>query len=330
MKKYILSLQTKKYSDNQIGGGASAKAPADILTLGKKAGFQELVIFDNYPKNKALGYISFVFQVFILSRKLKDKSKILFQYPFVNIKLIPIVLRMFKRHHLIGLIHDINSVRVDGRLSTKEKEALSCFDEIYVHTENMKVFLENQLHDGIKYNVLNCFPYIADKNKEKRHLSKDVCFAGNLNKSMFLSQFVQENDDLNIFLYGSIYNAEKFGQKAKYFGHFMPNEIQNIKGSWGLVWDGERTDCCGGNYGEYLKIIAPHKFSMYLAAELPVIVWKESAMASLVEKYKLGLTIGSLSEISDRINALTENDYMSILCNIRAYLADNLNNVFIK
>lgn len=328
MDKYILSLQTKKYTKNQIGGGATAKAPADILNLAKKAGYKELVVFDSYPANKVLAYISFLYQTFILARKLNKRSIILFQYPFVNVKLIPFVLKMFKKHFLVGLIHDINSVRVKGQLSDDEKKALGCFSKIYAHTVNMRSFLEKQLPNGIQYEVLDCFPYLAGKNKEERCLSKDICFAGNLNKSLFLSQFITESRDLNILLYGSINNPEKFGHKAKYLGHFLPDEIQNIKGSWGLVWDGESTVCCGGNYGKYLKIIAPHKFSMYLAAELPVIVWKDSAMANIVEKFNLGITINSLSEISARIDALDDKEYQSILCNIRAYLNNCLNVVF--
>lgn len=328
MDKYIISLRTNKYLKNQMGGGATAKAPADILSLAKKAGYKELVIIDYFPNHKAIGYISFMLQAFGLAKKLKERSVVLFQYPFVNIRLIPFVLKAFKKHFLIGLVHDVNSVRVEGLLSVAEIKALACFDEIYVHTESMKAFFENNLPAGIRYKVLDCFPYLADKNKQERHLSKDICFAGNLNKSIFLTQFVQENKELNIVLYGSVSNPEKFNGKAQYLGLFFPDEIQNIKGSWGLVWDGECIDCCGRNYGEYLKIIAPHKFSMYLAAELPIIVWKESAMADIVEKFNLGITINSLSEISARIDALDDNYYQSILCSIRSYLNNCLNIVF--
>ncbi len=326
MEKYILSVKSRKYSANSAG--ASSKAPADISTLAKEAGYKELVVFNNFPHSKLLGYICFMFRAFWLSKKLKSKSTILFQYPFVNAKLIPTALKMFRRHHLVGLIHDINSVRVDGDLSDDERKALSGFNEIYAHSENMKSYLEERLPQGIQYHVLGCFPYFAGKNKVERHLSKTVCFAGNLNKSVFLTQFVHEKKDLDILLYGYSDNLEKFGGKATYLGSFRPDQIDNIQGSWGLVWDGDRTDCCGGNFGEYLKIIAPHKFSMYLAAELPVIVWKKSAMAELVEKYQLGITVDCLSEISERIEAIDESGYLSILKKIRLFAEKKMNAVF--
>lgn len=81
-------------------------------------------------------------------------------------------------------------------------------------------------------------------------------------------------------------------------------------------------DACSGNWGKYLKIIAPHKFSMYLVAELPIIVWKESAMAKLVEQNKLGITINTLTELGDRISRISSDEYDNIVLNIRNYRAN--------
>ncbi len=325
MEKYIFCI-TNKYSGKDFG--ASSKAPADILKLAEEAGYSKLFVHNSFPDNKLLGYLCILVRAFLLSFRLKKASTILFQYPFVNPKLVPLALKMFGKHHLIGLVHDIDSVRQTGDLSQDERKALAGFNEIYAHTESMKKFFAERLPKHIQYHVLDCFPYFAGKNSVERHQSKDVCFAGNLSKSKFLPQFVEENNDLNILLYGFIDNPEKFGQKATYLGSFSPNEITNIQGSWGLVWDGDRTDCCGGTYGEYLRIIAPHKFSMYLAAEMPVVVWEESAMAPLVEKYGLGITVSSLSEISAKIGAFSEADYQKVLGNVRSFLNEKMNVVF--
>ena len=50
---------------------------------------------------------------------------------------------------------------------------------------------------------------------------------------------------------------------------------------------------CTGQYGEYLKINSPFKFSLYLAANRPVVVWSKSALASYVKEYKLGICVDS-------------------------------------
>ena len=47
-----------------------------------------------------------------------------------------------------------------------------------------------------------------------------------------------------------------------------------------------------------------------------IIVWKDSAMAKLVEMKNLGITVTSLSEISARISAVSDNDYKEYCANI--------------
>lgn len=327
MKKYIINIVSAQLKNNQkLGGGASVKAPADILTLAKQSGYEAVDVFSYQSYGKIKQILSLLYQIFKISRTFEKDSIVFFQYPHINPRIMPIVMPLFKKYRKVAIIHDMNSIRVDGKLSETEKNALNYFDELYVHSYNMQDYLKTKLKQDIVYHVIGCFPYLADSNQEKREISKRVVFAGNLDKSYFLSEFVRKNNDLELLLYGK--KTIKLVGNAQYMGKFLPDEIQNIKGSWGLVWDGERTDCCGGSYGEYLKIIAPHKFSMYLAAELPVIVWKESAMAKLVEKYQLGITIDSLSEISKKIDSISEKEYQSILNNIRSFGDNKMNVVF--
>lgn len=87
---------------------------------------------------------------------------------------------------------------------------------------------------------------------------------------------------------------------------FDADDIENVEGNWGLVWDGQSIDSCSGNYGEYLCINAPFKMSLYLAMNIPVIVWKKSAMAQYVNEYHLGICVNSLKEISSEIDKLSK------------------------
>ena len=89
-----------------------------------------------------------------------------------------------------------------------------------------------------------------------------------------------------------------------------------MEGNYGLVWDGPSADSCEGNYGNYLKYNDPHKFSLYRAAGLPVIVWKESALASFVEMYNVGMSISSLSELRT-LPKIESNEYKSFCNNVR-------------
>ena len=95
----------------------------------------------------------------------------------------------------------------------------------------------------------------------------------------------------------------------EYQGCYPPEKLgRNLKSDFGLVWDGESTKTCSGIGGEYLRLIAPHKLSMYLSVGMPVIVWEESAMASFVTTNNVGVAIKDLKELESRIGSLTQDE----------------------
>lgn len=322
MKKYILIIKTianDKLSKSLIGGGASVKAPQDIHSIALQNGYEEYPIVMNGCKNKKLFVIVLFLKIIRLAIHLPKGATLLIQYPSLNPKILYFILPLLKRNHLITLLHDINSVRENGYLSSLENKVLSHFDEIIVHTPEMQTYFEHRLRPGIKYHYLGYFPYIAIPDKEVRQLSRQVCFAGNINKSLFFSDFVSKNKELALIVYGSYSSNNAIKNKYEYKGIFKPDKIGHLEGSWGLVWDGDSTETCSGTWGNYLKIIAPHKFSLYVLAGLPLIVWKDSAMAKLVEVKNIGITVASLSEISARISAVSNNDYKEYCANIQKF-----------
>ena len=93
--------------------------------------------------------------------------------------------------------------------------------------------------------------------------------------------------------------------------------ISNLKGKYGLVWDGDSLDTCSGLTGEYLKINNPHKLSLYLAVGLPVIIWEKAAEAEFVLKENVGVTVKSLYELPQRLATVSYNDYNIMKNNVR-------------
>lgn len=327
MKKYTISVVSKRFDNNTTSGGAVSKAPADISLLAKKAGYEELVVFMNYRYGKLLGYLNVLRQLFVSSFRLKKGDVVMVQYPQIcNPIFMPIVHLILHKCKRVVVIHDMFSLRETDVLSKREIKALSAFSNIYVHTDNMKQYLEDKIDGGVHYHVLGCFPYIAQSVELRRHQSNQVCFAGNLDKSSFLTDFARANDKLEILLFGSIKDKSVFDGKAHYMGRFSPNDISMLQGSWGLVWDGDSMETCTGHYGEYLKLIAPHKFSLYLVAKMPVIVWRESAMAKLVMENNLGVVIDSLSQIYGKISEIDEVQYQLMLDSINSFVISRMNN----
>ena len=87
---------------------------------------------------------------------------------------------------------------------------------------------------------------------------------------------------------------------------------------FGLVWDGPGIDSCQGAVGNYMRYNNPHKTSLYLSSNLPVIIWKEAALAGFVEEHGLGLTLDSLEELDDRLARLSQADYDQMKTNCQA------------
>ena len=79
-----------------------------------------------------------------------------------------------------------------------------------------------------------------------------------------------------------------------------------------------------------MKYNNPHKVSMYLAAGIPVIIWKEAALADFIEKNNLGYTIDSLSELNDIKSKMTDEEYNQKLKNAKNISDKIKNGSFLK
>ena len=96
-------------------------------------------------------------------------------------------------------------------------------------------------------------------------------------------------------------------------GSYAPEKIpEMLSGSFGLVWDGPDLDIRPGTIGDYLRYNNPHKCSLYLASGLPVIIWKEAALADFVESGHLGITVSDLTDLSAAVKKITEAEYLEI------------------
>ncbi|WP_051006281.1 hypothetical protein [Liquorilactobacillus vini] len=103
-----------------------------------------------------------------------------------------------------------------------------------------------------------------------------------------------------------------------------------LRQSFGLIWDGTSLNQCDGVFGEYLKYNNPHKMSLYLSSGLPVIVWKQAAVADFVEKNQVGITINRLSDLDEILDKLSIDDYRQLKENVVKIAKGMRNGVYIK
>ena len=240
------------------------------------------------------------------------------QYPVSSKVIFPWVLRL---QRLLGnkvtiLIHDIQTVRY-GRDLTPDLRVFRLASRLITHTEAMSSWIHEQ---GITTPTVatQLFDYYTDDDfRPKEDLlrrKQEIVFAGYLKKSSFfapLSAFDFKNLTFN--LYGKIDEGFHVSGNVCYKGVFQSNHTSTVEGGWGLVWDGTSIDTCEGDLGQYLRLIASHKLSLYLAIGIPVIVWKESAEADFVVRKGLGIAVASLKELPERIAAISDEAYSQML-----------------
>ena len=226
---------------------------------------------------------------------------------------------------IILLIHDLEILRAAIRGSTSGKEKIrlrleeetllkNC-DSIIVHNSSMKKKLASMGIRASKMQVLGIFDYlIPEAGYAKAQLDLPIVIAGALrpHKAGYAYHLPE---GIRFNLYGVGYEAEP-QDNVNYLGSFEPDKLPEVmEGSFGLVWDGETTTTCSGTYGEYLRINDPHKASLYLASGLPVIIWKEAALAEFMERNGCGIAVDSIEEIPDRIKKMTPEEYEEIRAN---------------
>lgn len=329
------------YSKGRTFKSAASKARLDIEDIFLREQFEPIKI-EIIPRKGNMNYISTSlknhFQVMLLWKaaihNIEQGDRLFIQFPLQqhSVFLDFVLKRLIRRGvEIITVIHDLESIRVIKRddisffksfiLKKEETFFLKWSSNLIVHNNPMKNFLIKKGISSSKLIPLQIFDYLIPgydtRTMEKRfNQMQPIIIAGTLrpHKADYVYHLPT---NLNFNLYGAGY-VEKNLPNISYKGVFHPNELPyHLEGSFGLVWDGNSTQTCSGIYGNYLKINSPHKLSLYLAAGIPVIVWKEAAVAKFVMVNNCGVEVNSLLEIKSKINAMSDEEYTEMKKNAR-------------
>ncbi|MCD5257400.1 sugar transferase [Pediococcus pentosaceus] len=305
MRKYVLEISAGQKNT------AGSKAKKDITKILQNNGFTNLNL--RLPKSKLLKLFFAKHIIRKMIRNFKEDDIFVIQYPMYSTLGTDILLKESKKRKVktICIIHDIESLRLYKNNESKirrEQAFLNRFDCLIVHNDEMKKWLFEQ---GISKPMisLEIFDYLTKQQLPEVSMDLNVIFAGNLEKSTFLKKW---NLDKKITVFG-INPSKLYPHSVLYEGVKNPDELPEfLSGSFGLVWDGDSIETNNGIFGEYTRYNNPHKVSLYLSCGLPVIVWKEAAISSFIEKNELGITVSSLDELSSVFDRLTGDEYLKI------------------
>lgn len=284
----------------------------------------------NFVVRKFLRFLECLENIRKICQITPKNSIVIVQHPFYIFSFI-VLLKFWstlvgKKLKFLLIIIDVESARFPDvcKFTKFEKRIILTASYIVSHNPKMSKYIETKfLYKGPISNIY-VFDYLIDtvglpKNTAILHtLSTKIAFAGNLSKSDFIYKLGALKDNITFNLYGKKIPDMKFPACCHYSGCYSPDKLPlELDASFGLVWDGDSIDTCTGNLGEYLRYNNPHKFSLYIASEMPVIVWKESAVAEFVEKHNIGFTVKSLHEIYDRIIKMNDFEYSQMVSNIK-------------
>jgi hypothetical protein len=319
MRKFYLS---KNYNNTLISGN---KAKTDIEKILSGLGYKNAGLAQTTRSNKALGFLVTLVGVLKVFFTVSENDWVVLQYPLK--KYYAFVCRMvhLKKGKVITVVHDLGAFRRKKLTTPKEIKRLSHTDVLIVHNQSMNDWLQHQGYMRPMVN-LEIFDYLSDSENDQPHDPEkrpfEVIYAGGLSyrKNKFLYDLDPIISGWQFDLYGKGFESEKIKNKQRFRYHgFCPSDqlIRNASAHFGLVWEGDSVDTCAGNFGAYLKINNPHKVSLYIRCNLPLIIWSEAALAPFVTRYKIGLCIRSLHELEAVLTSVTAEAYREMTENLR-------------
>ena len=316
VKKYFI----QQYMQGQYLHGGVGPADAESILLSR--GFKP-ILFPYHHNFSIKAKIARLFFLFKMLFAIKKDSVVIFLFPvYARMNLLLLKWLGNKNMKIVCYIGDIDGIKDgDEKLLRKEISFFKRFKYFVVHNERMKDWLHKNIPGDRHAVMIRFFDFLAKPVQGQRHLSSNIVFAGNLAKSLFLEKLHLLNKtepSLHFHLYGPGQSNGMISQdNVTWYGTEEPHTLPvKLKGSFGLIWEGDSIDKPSGSLGHYIEFISHHKLSLYILAGLPIIVAGSAASAALIKEYEIGFTVQSLYEIEEKIKAVSEADYREMQANM--------------
>lgn len=296
-------------------GSAGNKAKTDNEDTLKAAGAKNLGLQRTFYRSKVTTFFLDLTGVIKCCFSIKPGGVLLLQYPVKKYFSFICRVARLRGAKTVALIHDLGSFRRRKLTVKKEISRLSNADYVIASNAVMQQWLTDNGY-AKPIGALGLFDYRSPSDYSRTVPSQPVrlVYAGGLavRKNAFLQQLTRQSLPYELHIYGNRDGLPDLKDNPRVIFHdFMPADrfIQNVEAHYGLVWDGDSTESCTGNFGEYLRYNSPHKASFYLRSGLPIIIWESAAIASIIEREGVGICIKSLGELEEKLSSITPNQY---------------------
>ena len=313
-------------SRNYYGlSGAGNKAKTDIECTLRQMGAVNLGLPTTFYDNKIVAFLLNLIGIVKMVFCLRRGDTLLLQYPVKKYFCFICNVAHFRKGKIVVVIHDLMSLHRKRITLATELSRLNKSDYIIASNEAMKQWLKEK---GLQcpMGALGLFDYRSEASPASKSQPSGshrwaLVYAGALvmRKNSYLLELAQTAEHFDLHIYGNADGLPGIAEAPHAVCYpFTPADefIRSADGDFGLVWDGDSLVTCQGDFGEYLRYNSPHKVSFYLRAGLPVIIWREAAVAPIIEQEGIGITIESISELEQKLQQLTIEDLMRMKNNV--------------
>lgn len=313
-------------SRNYYGlSGAGNKAKTDIECTLRQMGAVNLGLPTTFYDNKIVAFLLNLIGIVKMVFCLRRGDTLLLQYPVKKYFCFICNVAHFRKAKIVVVIHDLMSLHRKRITLATELSRLNKSDYIIASNEAMRQWLkEKDLQCPM--GALGLFDYRSEASPASKSQPSGshrwaLVYAGALvmRKNSYLLELAQTAEHFDLHIYGNADGLPGIAEAPHAVCYpFTPADefIRFADGDFGLVWDGDSLVTCQGDFGEYLRYNSPHKVSFYLRAGLPVIIWREAAVAPIIEQEGIGITIESISELEQKLQQLTIEDLMRMKNNV--------------
>lgn len=295
----------------------------DIEVILEREGFKPI----RFPAADSLGPLAKIRRSLHLLRlvvSLPSDAVIAFQHP-LDARMSALAVNALNRgkRKLLCIVSDIDGLKdEDGGLLKKERRQFLKYRHFIVHNPVMEDWFRKQGIRG-KFASLDLFDYLAIGVAAPRELSLDIAYAGNLAFRPFvtrLSALSTSCPNLRFHIYGDRgMTAAQRGNHVSFHGSVEAHEMAaRIRGSFGLIWEGDSLERLSGGFSAYLRYISPHKLSMYIAAGMPIICHPDMAIAGFVRDHGIGLLVTDLHLLESQLRSIDGELYAKMRDNCLA------------
>lgn len=332
MAKLYLS---KNYVNTTSAGN---KAKIDVERILAVMGYTNAGLPKTTCRNEALGFFITLVGVLKMVFTVRAGDEVFIQYPLKKYYSFACDIVRAKRGKVITVVHDLGTYRRKRISKQTEMRKLNHSDCLLVHNDNMKGLLLSQGYSKPMV-CLWLWDYLSPStNTTQRGLdtkSIKVLYAGTISyrKNMFLYKLGDDISTWRLLLYGNGFEEGRIRNKDKitYNGYCPSDElIEKAQADYGLLWDGDSTIACAGDFGEYLKINNPHKVSLYIRCHLPIIAWEKAAITPFIIENNIGISVASLNELDGILPSISKGKYTEMVGNVKAMSDKIASGFFLK